>query len=120
MSSQSEPAVVVLSWDADAPARANHPDAERPNRDDLVEGQQAAEDGLRYLDTQLEDVADLCRLLAADLDRTPMRLVKALRVIAARIDTIKFELNEESERLVPLANLAAWYHRACDAQEVTR
>jgi hypothetical protein len=125
-----EPARIVLSWAADAPARAaarqrkgtspDEPDTTQPTRDELAEGQQAAELGLAYVSEGLEDLASLCRTLGANVTTPAVDLAIALRVVAKHMDDIRLCLDEQSEAIVPLANLAAWYHRSADAQAVTR
>lgn len=114
-----EPAVVTLCWAADAPARArtNHPDTERPTQEELQDGQIAAEDGLNDLERQLEELASLCRTLGRDVNASGVDLAIAFRVVEDRLDGIRFQLSEENERIVALANLAAWYHRTVQAQE---
>jgi hypothetical protein len=111
-----EPTNVVLSWAADAPARTEFPDATQPTLDALTEGQIAAECGLNAITRGLEELESLCRTLGANVNAPAVDLATGLRVVAARIATIRFDLGEEDEAIVPLANLAAWYHRAVAAQ----
>lgn len=112
-----EPAVVTLSWAADTPARQN-PDSTQPTLDELEEGQIAVECGLSRTSGELEDIESLCRTLASHLDTdTPAHLLRdALSVIGERIKDIRFRLDEHSDAIVPLHNLAAWYFRSVSAQ----
>ena len=80
MSAPRTPDTVTLSWTADAPARAKFPDATRPTEDELEAGQIAAEDGLDHLESQLEELASLCRTLGANVNTPAVELAIALRV----------------------------------------
>lgn len=119
-----EPATVVLSWAADTPVRLasrrdpNASDTAQPTLDELVEGQIAADCGLSHTSGELEDLESLCRMLAENLDSDARvdRLRNALSVVAERLEDIRFKLDEDSEAIVPLHNLAAWYHRSVSAQ----